>query len=1296
MRQVRFKRLFSDLTLRVGVALLFLSVSAACTRVTDLQTTLSSSQLSLGAISLPPGVRDQFYSSVVTATGGKPAYAFALAGGSLPPGLSLASLTGVISGTVGSSATGTYSFSVQLTDADGASTTRSYSIRISSAVVITTASLTASVINTAYTMQIAATGGVGGSYSFSAVGLPPGLSIGVSGLISGAATVAGTYSVQLIATDSEGLQGSKTLDLAVSAPLSITTSTLPNGYVGQSYSATVTASNGTAPYSFRVSAGSLPAGLSINSSTGAISGFPDAGANVVAATISFTVEVADAAAQTATRSFNVRVTIPPRVIDDLHEPLRVAGLGVNYSELVDTSGGVGRLCFTATGLPSGLGINATSGRITGAATQSGTFSVAIQVRDSSGAGGANCSGPLQVAVNKSLVVRTAGSAAPRPSGTLGGTLGTDTLDFNPGLETRNIRQIKGRFRFSASQATDELAGIFRATNANQQRPYVMTTTGNGVYTTSLGALLSTSPLQQPWAIVGARITTDALDDLLVAVSDNGSNHSLLFYSSETTANGGTNNFASGFSPTVSIPLPSRPLGMTWATLNGVRSLVYTNWDGNAVRVVHFCESAPGVPSATLPVNVSGATAGTACTAAGTGASTIQYLVNPTALATTASNPIGVAVRDVVRNPSFPAEDSAPDLIVTNWSSNNIQIFRGRTDGTFAAGGNPIPGVGSGAINAPNSIDVSRDFNGDGVNDIVTAWAGNSALMIHFWDRASDIWNTSLTQTLTPVQTDIGAWVQEFDTGDIDGDGDIDIVFNQSRARHTNGVFATGNLYAFYNTTTGFGSPSASVSFVRREHRTSSGAINIALTDAPVRSLYPEALFGAVTPLPSIVTTGVWSWPLRYQIHPNLYRPASNFASFEPSELLFSQSPFTWSTGFGRPVTADLNGDGRVDVLSKLGASVSVNMANADGTYSIQANTPPAGDNGTNWWFGRQLIRGDFNGDGRWDYASGNWNAGAGGTVTVALGTGDGGFSSQITFAANNDCAGTGSNMGIRSLDTADFNLDGKLDLAVGTGCSISPESRTNIFFGRGDGTFENNWSAAALRPVRLEGQSGNAIDYVRAFDMNGDGLPDIVMVNNSRRLQLFLNQSAQPGTFPSATVAGQTQVDVVQVGNVNIGGMDIGDLNLDGCPDVVLSSVSGASSALVYGAGASCELLNGSPLLLAGGMSEAFFNNRITADVLLTDWNLDGRLDLLLMKAWGISLYLNATVAGGAATFASTVPGYSMQMGFERNADDTSRAQCSLARLPAAGTGVTETNPSLVCTGGAWNMGPQFLRNRSQ
>jgi len=146
---------------------------------------------------------------------------------------------------------------------------------------ITTTSLPNGAVNTAYSETLAATGGVT-PYTWSVISgsLPSGLSLASStGLISGTPTSSGTSNFTVQVTDSQDPADTDTQALSITIdpepePPTITTTSLPDGTKNQPYSQTVQATGGTTPYTWSIVSGSLPKGLSLNSSTGEISGKP--------------------------------------------------------------------------------------------------------------------------------------------------------------------------------------------------------------------------------------------------------------------------------------------------------------------------------------------------------------------------------------------------------------------------------------------------------------------------------------------------------------------------------------------------------------------------------------------------------------------------------------------------------------------------------------------------------------------------------------------------------------------------------------------------------------------------------------------------------------------------------------------------------------------------------------------------------------------------------------------------------------------------------------------------------------
>ena len=177
---------------------------------------------------------------------------------------------------------------------------------------ITTSSLPPGTTGTPYTATLAATGGVG-SYFWAVDGLPAGLSVNASsGVISG--TPAATFSDMVLARVTDGQvpadTATRTLLLTINGapqpnPLVITTTSLPGARRNKNYSTTVAATGGVTPYTWSVVNGALPAGLSLNATTGTIGGRATTNG-----TYHFTLQVADSQSPktTATKAFTIVVT----------------------------------------------------------------------------------------------------------------------------------------------------------------------------------------------------------------------------------------------------------------------------------------------------------------------------------------------------------------------------------------------------------------------------------------------------------------------------------------------------------------------------------------------------------------------------------------------------------------------------------------------------------------------------------------------------------------------------------------------------------------------------------------------------------------------------------------------------------------------------------------------------------------------------------------------------------------------------------------------------------------------------
>jgi len=325
-------------------------------------------ELVLQASDLPDGSVGEAYEQTLTATGGDGSMAWSVSEGALPDGLTLSG-SGVLIGTP--TTQGTFDFTIQVVGA-GQSVSREFSLTIQNLLSITTSSLPNGVVGTPYQISLQASGGDGTYVWALSVGtLPNGLTLDPDGTLSGTPTTPGVFTSSITVT-SAGQTIIAGFAIRVFNPLAITTAPLLDGLVGSAYSQALTATGGDGQYTWSLSVGTLPDGLTFDPGSGVISGTPSS-----VGTFDFTVQVTSAGL-TASEDYSITI-LPALAVTTTSLPN--GRIGVIYSHFLKAAGGDGSFTWSLTSgsLPGGLNLHPSSGVITGVPTSAGVFPFTVQV-----------------------------------------------------------------------------------------------------------------------------------------------------------------------------------------------------------------------------------------------------------------------------------------------------------------------------------------------------------------------------------------------------------------------------------------------------------------------------------------------------------------------------------------------------------------------------------------------------------------------------------------------------------------------------------------------------------------------------------------------------------------------------------------------------------------------------------------------------------------------------------------------------------------------------------------------------
>lgn len=444
---------------------------------------------------------------------------------------------------------------------------------------------------------------------------------------------------------------------------------------------------------------------------------------------------------------------------------------------------------------------------------------------------------------------------------------------------------------------------------------------------------------------------------------------------------------------------------------------------------------------------------------------------------------------------------------------------------------PASQAGNGA-----SLTLTGDFNGDGKSDLITIATGNNPVISILVGNGDGTFQPPVTIATGPFLPTTAAA-----TGDFNGDGKLDFVCSLGGYANTI-LVVLGNGDGTFQApiTTNVAAPPDLTGGLAVEDFNHDGKSDVALT-----ATAPQQGAGTVLILFSN-GDGTFATPVSYgtsSISDRLVvgdfngdgKPDLAGDLFEnPIVVLLGNGDGTFRSapsvnrGCGQTdalVVGDFNGDGKDD----LAVDSAVFLSNGDGTFQ-----PPMCNTITS-----PNVVADFNRDGILDILSvaNNLGASADTVEQIFLGKGDGTFRLASSFPSS--LTPSDPIDGLTPIPAADFNGDGKLDLA-------GPSSGSNVLviLGNGDGTFR---TAVAI-PSEFTNPFFQPLSFIEG-DLNNDGRADLILFGAGREGGSVATQLGYGnGTFhnPSLFPSG---------GDLTTAGI-LGDFNNDGKPDLVTMSNS--------------------------------------------------------------------------------------------------------------------------------------------
>lgn len=569
-----------------------------------------------------------------------------------------------------------------------------------------------------------------------------------------------------------------------------------------------------------------------------------------------------------------------------------------------------------------------------------------------------------------------------------------------------------------------------------------------------------------------------------------------------------------------VPMAITPGGSGFdLTVNGAgfQSTATVYWNGSP-RATTF-NSTSQVTAQITSADVAAATTGIVTVANGSGAASnfvsFPVAVSRNALSFSTTNyPVGT-------NPNFVAVgdfngDGNLDLVVSNQNSNTISILLGNGDGTFK------PHVDYPAEFEPIEI-VTGDFNGDGKLDFAVANDGES---ISIFLGNGD--GTFQPQIVTPVT------LQAFTlaVGDLNGDGKLDVVVGYINTSATTNVgVLLGNGDGTFQPVVNYPAGGTNTEGAALADLRNNGLLDLVVSNPNENTIC--VLFGngdGTFQAPAIYAAGTYpDWNLLADFNRDGYVDIANTVSnsvgpaFEELPNL-GNGTFSSFTEYGtgnQPValvSADLNGDGKLDIASTSGSASNLNVStllgNGDGTFqTFHSFYAPTNTN--------SLAVGDFNHDGLLDLVTADYSNNEVSVLLQDTGTIVALSTSQLTFPLQ--LVGT-----VSAAKNVTMTNTGSVPVAISTISTTTGFSTTNDC-----GKSLAEGASCTIKGYFTPSTEGDQTGLITVFD-NGGGSPQLVSLTGVATVLSIVPSSLNFGTHKVGTSSAPQTVTVTNTGGTSV------------------------------------------------------------------------------------------------------------------------------------------------------------------